>query len=81
MIHQDFDSLLLRKVKHQRALNKEMKKVRTPNPLVITVVKMEIPLMYVGVRMPITMKNLRTRVTIINAISKDTRHKIVGPKS
>ena len=35
---------------------------------------------YVGVRMPITRKYSITRVTITNAISKDTRHKIVGPK-
>ena len=57
-----------------------MTKVRTLNPLVISVVKRDIPLMYVGVRIPINMKNPRIRVTITNAISKDTRHKIAGPK-
>ena len=58
-----------------------MTKVRTLNPLVISMVKRDIPLMYAGVRKPINRTNPRTRVTITNAISKDTRHKIVGPKS
>ena len=57
-----------------------MKKVRTLNPLVIYVVKRDIHLTYAGVRMPINMTNLRTWVTVTNAIRKDTRHKIVGPK-
>ena len=57
-----------------------MTKVRILNPLVIFVVKRDIPLMYVGVRMPISMTNPRTRVTITNAISKDTRHKTTRPK-
>ena len=57
-----------------------MTKVRTLNPLAIYVVKMDILLMYVGVRRPINRKNPRTRVTIINAIRKDTKHKIVEPK-
>ena len=57
-----------------------MTKVRTLNPLFISVVKRDIPLMYVGVRRPINRKNPSTRVTITNAISKDTRHKIAGPK-
>ena len=57
-----------------------MKKVRTLNPLVIYMVKRDIPLMYAGVRMLINMTNPRTRVTIINVISKGTRHKIAGPK-
>ena len=57
-----------------------MRKVRKLNPLVISVVKRDIPLMYVGARMPLNMTNPRTRVTVTNAISKDIRHKIVGPK-
>ena len=57
-----------------------MTKVRTLNPLVIYVVKRDIILMYVGVRRPISRENPRTRVTVTNAISKDTRHKIAGPK-
>ena len=57
-----------------------MTKVRTLNPLVISMVKRDIPLMYVGVRRSISMTNPRTRVTITNAIRKDTKHKIVGTK-
>ena len=54
-----------------------MTKVRTLKPLIIYVAKRDILLMYVGVRMPINMTNLRTWVTITNTISKDTRHKTV----
>ena len=57
-----------------------MTKVRTLNPLVISMVNRDIPLMYVGVRRPISRTNPKTRITVTNAISKDTRHKIVGPK-
>ena len=56
-----------------------MTKVRTLNPLVISMVKRDIHLMYVGVRRPIRRTNPRTRVTIKNAISKDTKYNIVGP--
>ena len=59
---------------------KEVKKVRTLNPLVTYVVKREILLMYAGVRKPINKTSPRTRVNITNAISKDTRHKIAGSK-
>ena len=55
-----------------------MTKVRTLNPLVISVVKRDIPLMNVGVRMLINMKNLGTWVSFTNAIRKDIRHKTVG---
>ena len=57
-----------------------MTKVRTLNPLFISIVKRDIPLMYERLRKPISMTNLRTRVTVTNAIGKDTRHKIAGPK-
>ena len=57
-----------------------MKKVRTLNPLVISMVKRDVPLMYARVRRLIIMKNLRTLVTITNAIRKDTMHKTVEPK-
>ena len=57
-----------------------MKKVRTLNPLLISRVKRDIPLIYAGVRRPISRTNPGTRVTVTNAISKDTRHKIVGSK-
>ena len=57
-----------------------MTKVRILNPLVISMVKRDIPLMYAGVRRPIIMTNLGTWVTMKNAISKDIRHKIARPK-
>ena len=57
-----------------------MTNVRTLNSLIISVVKSDIPRTYAGVRRPISGTNPRTRVTVTNAISKDTRHKIAGPK-
>ena len=57
-----------------------MTKVRTLSPLVISVVKRDILVIYAGVRKPISRTNPTKGVTITNAISKDTRHKIVGPK-
>ena len=57
-----------------------MTRVRTLNPLVIYMVKRDIPLMYVGVRRPINRTNPRTKVTITNVISKDARLRIAGPK-
>ena len=59
---------------------KEVTKVRTLNSLVISMVKRDKPLMYVGIKRPVSRTNPRTRVTVTNAISKDTRHKIAGPK-
>ena len=50
MIHQDLDSLVLKKVKHQRVLNKGVTKVRTQNPLVITIIRKDILLMFAGVK-------------------------------
>ena len=52
-----------------------MTKVRIPNPLVIFVVKRDIPLMYTRARMPINMTNLRTWVIVTSTTSKDIRHK------
>ena len=57
-----------------------MTKVRTLNPLVISVVKRDTLLMYVGVGRPINRTNPRTRVIVTSVTSKDTRHKIVGPR-
>ena len=58
-----------------KMLKKGIKKVRNPNPLVIIVVRKDILLMCVGARMEMNMSNLRTWVTIKNAISKVARHK------
>ena len=61
-------------------LSKGVTKVRNLNPLVISMVKKDTLLVYVGVGRSISRKNPRTKVTVTNAISKDTKHKIVGPK-
>ena len=71
MIHQDLDSLVLRKVKHQRMLNKGVKKVRTQNPLVITVIRKGILLMFVGVKGPIRRIHLKVKGIVISATCKD----------
>ena len=55
-----------------------MIKVRTLNPLVISMVKKDIPIMYVGVGRPIRRTNPITRVTVTSATSKDIKHKTVG---
>ena len=49
MIHQDLDSPVLKKVKHQRVLNKGVTKVKTQNSLVIIVIRKGILLIFVGV--------------------------------
>ena len=51
-----------------------MIKVRTLNPIVISMVKRDIPLMHAGARMSINMTNLRIWITITSAISKVIRH-------
>ena len=63
-----------------KSAEERSEKVRTLNPLVISMVERDTPLMYAGVRNLISRTNPRTRVTITNAISKDTKHKITGPK-
>ena len=50
-------------------------KGKNTKPLVISVVKRDRLVMCVGVRRLINRKNPRKRVAIINAISRDTRHK------
>ena len=57
-----------------------MTKVRTPNPLVIIVVRKDILLMCAGVKTQINMSNLRTWVNAISAKSKVIRHMNAKPK-
>ena len=71
MIHQDLDSPVLKKVKHQRVLNKEVKKVRTQNPLVITVIRKDILLMFAGVERSISSIHLKVKGIVTSAICKD----------
>ena len=70
----------MKKENHPRLLKKEVTKVRTQNSLVIFVVRNDILLMCTGERMPISMTNLKTWVTVKSAISKDIRHMNVGLK-
>ena len=72
MIHQDLDSLVLKKVKHQRMLSKGVTKVRTQNPLIIFLIKRGTLLMHVGVERPINRIHLKARGIFISAICKET---------
>ena len=58
-----------------------MTKIRTLNPLVISMVKRDILLMYAGIGRKISRTNPRTRVTVTNAISRNTRYKTTKQKS
>ena len=71
MIHQDLDSPVLKKVKHQRVLKKEVKKVRTQNPLVIIVIRKDIQLMFAGVKGPISRIHLKVKGIFISETCKD----------
>ena len=71
MINQDLDSSVLKKVKHQRVLNEGVTKVRTQNPLVITVIREDILLMFAGVKGPINTIHLKVKGIIISATCKD----------
>ena len=55
-----------------------MTKVRTLNQLVISVVKNDILLIYVGKRIPINMTSQRMQVIVTSAKNKDIKHIIVG---
>ena len=71
MIHQDLDSPVLKKVKHQRVLRKEVIKVRTQNPLVITVIRKGILLMFAGVERLFSITHLKAKGIVTNATCKD----------
>ena len=72
MTLQDLDSPVLKKVKHQRVMRKGVTKVRTPNPLVISIIKRGTLLMYVGVERSISRTHLKAKATITSATCKDT---------
>ena len=61
----------LKKVKHQRVLKKEVKKVRTQNPIVITIIRKGILVMFVGVERPISITHPKVKDIVTNATSKD----------
>ena len=65
------DSLVLKKVKHQRVLNEGVTKVRTQNPLVITVIRKDIMLMFAGVKGPISTIHIKIKDIVISATCKD----------
>ena len=65
------DSLVLKKVKHQRVLNEELAKVRAQNPLVITIIRKDILLMFVGEKGPISTIHLKFKGIVISATKND----------
>ena len=71
MIHQDLDTPVLKLVNHQRVLRKDVKKVRILNPLVITVIRKDILLMFVEVEGSISKTYLRAKVITTSATCKD----------
>ena len=71
MIHQDLDSPALNKVKHQRVLSKGVTKLRTPYPLVISIIKRGTLLMHAGVERPISRKHPKEKGIFTSAICKD----------
>ena len=71
MIHQDLDTLVLKLVNHQRVLRKGVTKVRILNPLVITIIKRGILLIFAGVEGSISKAYLRVKGIVTNATCKD----------
>ena len=71
MMHQDFDTLVLKKEKHQRVLSKGVTKVRKQNPLVITVIRKDILLMSAGVKGPINTIHQKFKGIVTSATCKD----------
>ena len=71
MIHQDLDSPVLKKVKHQRALSKGVTKVRTQNPLVITIIRKGILLMFARVERSISRTHPKAKGIVTSATCKD----------
>ena len=71
MIHQDLDTPVLKLVNHQRVLRKGVTKVRILNPLVITIIKGDILLMFAGVEGSISQTYPKARVTVTSATCKD----------
>ena len=71
MIHQDLDSRVLKKVKHQRVLNEGVTKVRTQNLLVITIIRKDILLMFAGVKGPISTIHIKIKDIVISATFQD----------
>ena len=63
-----------------KSVKERSDKGKNTKPLVISVVKRDTLLMYAGVGRPINRTNPRTRVTVTNATSRDTRHKSVGSR-
>ena len=74
MIHQDLDSLVLKKVKHQRVLSKGVTKVRIKNPLFITIIRRGILLMFARVERverSISRTHLKAKGIVTSATCKD----------
>ena len=67
-------TLVLKKESHPKVVKKEVKKVRTPNLLVIIVVRKEILLMCAGARIQIKMLSQRAWFFVTSEKSKVIRH-------
>ena len=80
MTLQDWDILALKKESHRRLQKKETTKLRIPNLHAIYVVRNDIHLIYVEVRMPINTISLRVQAIVINARNKDIKHMNVEPR-
>ena len=74
MTHQDKDTQVLKKENHPKMLKKGATKVRTPNLLVIIVVRKDMILMCVGARLQIRILIIRACFTIISATNKVIKH-------
>ena len=71
MIHEDLDTPILKKVKHQRVFNKGVTKIRTQNPLVIPVIRKGILLMFARVERSISIAHLKAKGIVTSATCKD----------
>ena len=80
MIHLDWDTQVLKKESHPKVLKKGETKVRTPNLLVIIVVRKDILLMCAGEILQIRILSIRAWFTAISATYKVIRHMNAEPK-
>ena len=71
MTHQDLDTPVLKLVNHQRVLSKGVTKVRILNPLVTTVIRKDILLMFAEVEESISQTYPTARVIVTSATCKD----------
>ena len=71
MIHQDLDSPVPKKVKHQIMMNNVVTKVRNQNSLVITIIRKGILLMFAVVERSISRTHPQAKGIVTSATCKD----------